>query len=125
MVIIFVQIAEETMTLRNIIILIAINLLYAGVSVFTKYASAGDFLSLQYILSIVGAVVVLGLYAICWQQVLKRISLSTAYMFKGTTVIFILLFSVLLFGESITLWNIIGSIIIISGITLYAKEDEK
>jgi drug/metabolite transporter (DMT)-like permease len=34
-----------------------------------------------------------------------------------------MLFAALLFGESITITNIIGSAIIITGITLYAKTD--
>ena len=56
-----------------------------------------------------------------WQQVLKRIELSTAYLFKGTTLIFTMLFAALLFGEAITIPNIIGSVIIIAGITLLAR----
>lgn len=47
--------------------------------------------------------------------------ISTAYMFKGTSLIFVLLFSALLFGEGITINNLIGSAIIIAGIVLYAK----
>jgi multidrug transporter EmrE-like cation transporter len=56
-----------------------------------------------------------------WQQVLRRIELSTAYMFKGTTLIFTMLFAALLFGESITIPNILGSVIIITGITLLSR----
>ena len=63
----------------------------------------------------------MGIYALLWQQVIAKMSLSTAYMFKGTSLIFVLLFSVLLFGEAITLNNVIGSVIIIIGIILFAK----
>lgn len=63
----------------------------------------------------------MGIYAILWQQVITRMPLSTAYMFKGTSLIFVLLISALLFGEPITTTNIIGSVIIISGIGLFAK----
>ena len=64
---------------------------------------------------------VLGVYALLWQQVIVRMPISTAYMFKGTSLIFVLLFSVLLFGEAITLNNVIGAVIIIAGIILFAK----
>ena len=102
--------------------LIGINLLYACVTLFTKYASQQEFLSLAYCLGLAGAIAVMGAYAIGWQQILKRVELSTAYMFKGTSLIFIMLLAWMLFGEQITLNNIIGSCVIITGIALYAKE---
>lgn len=101
--------------------LVGINLLYACVTLFTKYAAQHEFLSLQYNVGLCGAIGVMGLYAICWQQVLKRIELSTAYMFKGTSLIFIMLFAVVFFSEHITMMNIIGACVIILGIALYAK----
>jgi len=101
--------------------LIGVNFIYACTSIFTKMASGQEMLSWPYLLWIAGAVGVMGLYALLWQQVIARLPLSTAYMFKGTSLIFVLLFSALLFGETITLNNIIGSMIIIMGIVLFAK----
>ena len=111
----------DRINLRVCLSLIGINLIYACISIFTKTASVQQPMSLQWIGWIIGAVGVMGLYALCWQQVLKRTNLSTAYMFKGTSLIFILLISALLFGETITVKNLIGSAIIIAGIVLYAK----
>ncbi|MBQ7192346.1 MAG: EamA family transporter [Paludibacteraceae bacterium] len=91
-------------------------------SLFSKSASLCPFLSWQYILWLVGAVGIMGIYAICWQQILKHIKLSTAFMFKGTSLIFIMLIAWMVFGEQITLNNIIGACVIITGIALYAKE---
>ena len=101
--------------------LIGVNLIYACTSIFTKLASRQDMLSWPYLLCIMGAFAVMGVYALLWQQVIARMPLSTAYMFKGTSLIFVLLFSVLLFGEGITWTNIAGSLVIIAGIMLYAK----
>ena len=102
--------------------LIAVNLLYACTSIFSRSAAACDFLSWQYCLWFAGAIGVLGLYAICWQQILKRIELSTAYMFKGTSLIFVVLLATAIFGEQITFYNVLGASVIVLGITLYAKE---
>ena len=102
--------------------LIGINLLYACVTLFTKYASQQKFLSVAYCLGLAGAIAVMGAYAITWLHILKRIELSTAYMFKGTSLIFIMLLAYVLFGEQITPNNIIGACVIIIGIALYAKE---
>ena len=110
-----------TKSFKTYLALIGVNLIYACTSIFTKMASRQEMLSWPYILWIVGAVGVMGLYAILWQQVIMRMPLSTAYMFKGTSLIFVLLISALLFGEAITTANIIGSVIIISGIFLFAK----
>lgn len=105
----------------NYLALIGVNLIYASTSIFTKMSSRQEMMSWPYLLWVAGAVIVMGVYAVLWQQVIKRMPLSTAYMFKGTSLIFILLISVLLFGEAITLNNIIGSAIIVLGIVLFSK----
>ncbi len=94
---------------------------YAFASVFTKWASQAEFLSWPYLWRLAGAVGVLGIFSILWQQVIKRMPVSDAYMFKGSSLIFILLLSHLLFGEPITLQNGIGAAIIVAGMCLYAK----
>lgn len=101
--------------------LVGINLIYACTYICMKMASPHEFLSPPYILWILGAVGVMGIYAVLWQQVLARVPLSTAYMFKGTSLIFVLLLSAMLFQEGITWQNVVGSLIIVSGIILYAK----
>lgn len=101
--------------------LIGANLVYACTTICTKMASQQDVLSSPYLLWIAGAAAVMGLYALLWQQIINRMPVSTAYMFKGTSLVFVLLISVLLFGEVITKTNVIGSLIIIVGIVLYAK----
>ena len=103
------------------IALVGINLLYACVTVFTKYASQQEMMSMRYLLGLGGAIAVMGVYAFLWQQVLRHIELSTAYMFKGTSLVFVMLLATLLFGEAITWMNVLGSAIIILGIVLYAR----
>lgn len=101
--------------------LIGANLVYACESIFTKLASAQEPMSGRYLLYIGCAVCVLGLYALIWQQIIKRLPVSEAYMFKGTALIFVLLISALLFGEAITLRNVIGAAMIVGGIVLFSK----
>lgn len=115
------QTKPYTLHIKQIAILIAINLLYACVGICTKMAALQPTGSWTYLVWFGVVVAIIGLYALLWQQVLRRIELSTAYMFKGTTLVFTMLFAALLFGEAITIPNIIGSVIIIIGITLLAK----
>ena len=107
--------------IKHIIALIGVNMLYACVGICTKMASLQPMLTWMYLFWFGGAVAIIAAYAVLWQQILRRIELSTAYMFKGTTLIFTMLIAALLFGETITWPNVIGSIIIILGITLLAR----
>jgi multidrug transporter EmrE-like cation transporter len=62
------------------------------------------------------------LQAIFWQQALKHYPLSFAYPFISL-VNFVVLFSAFfLFGEAITIYNILGLIIISIGIFMLARE---
>ena len=69
----------------------------------------------------------LGVYAIIWQQVLKRLDLSIAFANKGITIIWGILWGVLIFNEKITTGMIIGAIIVIIGIVImmYDKEENR
>ena len=82
-----------------------INMVYACVGICTKMASMQDTGSWPYLLWFGGAVAIVGIYA----------------LLKGTTLIFTMLIAALLFGEIITLPNILGSVIIIIGIVLLAR----
>lgn len=101
--------------------LIVVNFIYACTGICTKMASRQEILSWPYLLWMAGVVGVIGVYAILWQQIITRIPISTAYMFKGTGLIFGLLFAHLLFSEQITVYNVIGAATIIIGIALFSK----
>lgn len=64
------------------------------------------------------AVAVLGIYAVAWQAILGRVDLSQAYLNKGTVVFWGLLWSVVIFREQITAFNIVGSVIIFIGLIM-------
>lgn len=104
-----------------VLALVGVNLIYACVSIFTKLASGQEWMSGGYMLCIAGAFGIMGIYAVLWQQILTRAPLSTAYMFKGTSLIFVLLISFFLFGEKMTWNNLLGAVLIVTGIVLYSK----
>ena len=94
--------------------------IYSFAPIFSKIASKYEFLSWGYLCGFGSTVLVLGVYAVLWQQIIKRVPISNAYMFKGISILFVLLLSHVFFGETITVWNGIGATLIISGIALYA-----
>lgn len=101
--------------------LFGIFLIYSSSGIFSKCASRCDFLSLPYLAFLSGCVFVLGVYAILWQQIIKRMPVSDAYMLKGMTGFIGLAYAHFIFDEPITIANIIGTTIILLGITLYAR----
>lgn len=113
------------MKIGKLISLITVNLLYAIVLILNRMASIYAPLSLGYVLLLSISVIVLTIYALSWQQIIKRMPISDAYMFKGTSIVFVLLLSACFFEEIITWQNVVGSITIILGIALFAKADKE
>lgn len=111
----------SNISFRSVLMLLVVYLFYSTVSIATKFTSLQEFLSLKYFLGLSIVVTMLGIYAIIWQQILKRIELTTAYMFKGVGLVYVLLFSAFIFKETITLWNIVGASLIVCGIVWFAK----
>lgn len=105
------------------IVLHVLLLLYSISDVVSKFASGKEFLSVEFIGTYGLVIVLLGLYAIFWQQILKKVSLITAYANKSVTIIWGMFFGKLLYGEQIW-WNqIIGAIVIMIGVYFVVLED--
>ena len=100
-------------------------LIYSVSTVCSKLAAGEPFLSPRFILFYGGALVLLGVYALGWQQVIKRMPLSAAYANKAVTVIWGIVSGALLFGEGITAGKIIGALLVMAGVVLFAFTDEK
>ena len=90
----------------------------------SKTAGTYEFLSLGFIFFYGLTILNLGVYAIVWQQIIKRLPLTTAYANKAVTIVWGILWGVLFFQEQIK-WNmIVGAIIVIIGIVVVVKSDE-
>lgn len=98
--------------------------IYSLSSIFSKLASKTDFLSLKYILLFGCVFVILAVYAVLWQQVLKRVELSVAMSNKPVVLIFTTLWAVFFFGEQITIKFIIGMLLIFAGIFIIGVKNE-
>lgn len=67
---------------------------------------------------------VLLVYALGWQQVIKRIPLTLAFMNKAVTIVWGILWGFLLFGEQVNVGKVVGAILVIAGVVLFAKADD-
>lgn len=101
--------------------LMAAFAIYSSSTIFSKLASRCDFLSINFIGYLFCLVSVLGIYAILWQQIIKRIPLTDAYLFKGSTTIYTIIIAQCIFGETYSVKNYIGMTIIFIGILLNSR----
>lgn len=92
--------------------------------VFSKLASGNEFLSFKFCLFYGISIIILGIYAILWQQILKKFTLTTAFFNKAITIIWGMVWGILFFNEVIT-WNmILGTIVVLVGVGLVVKDYE-
>ncbi len=90
----------------------------------SKLAAQNQFLSFWWIFWYALALLNLAIYAIVWQQIIKRLPLATAYANKAIGIVWGVLWGVIIFGEQIK-WNmIVGAVIVIVGVLLVVKADE-
>jgi drug/metabolite transporter (DMT)-like permease len=90
--------------------------------ILAKRASAVGFLSRDFIIYYGLEILVIGIYAILWQQIIKKFELSVAYANKGTIIIWTFIWAVLFFQETITINNILGAVLVIAGIVMVFKD---
>ena len=103
------------MSLILLIVLQGAVCLYTVSGIAAKLARNYEFLSLGFILCYGLEIFVLGLYAIIWQQIIKRVDISIAYANRAVAVFWTMLWSFLLFNEQITIQNLIGVALIFVG----------
>ena len=97
---------------------------YSISSCLSKYASQYEFLSSGFVLTYGGVVLILAVYAVLWQQVLKKMPLFIAFANKSIVVIWGMIFGKVFFDESLSLYSLIGAILISAGVFMVVKKDE-
>lgn len=117
--------SEEKRRMPLIFLILHGSLMVNSLSgVCSKLAANERFLSLHWAFFYGLALFIMFAYAIVWQQVLKRMSLSVAYANKPVSLAWGMIWGVLIFRETIT-WNmIVGALIICAGICIVVTADE-
>lgn len=90
----------------------------------SKMAANQSFLSLKFCFYFGLVIAIMFVYAIIWQQILKRMPLTVAYANRPVTLIWGIIWGAWIFKERIT-WNmILGAGIIFLGIYLVVSDRE-
>ena len=98
---------------------------YTLSGVMGKLASGFAFLSFPFIGYYALEILILGIYAIVWQQIIKRVDLSVAYANRSLALMWSLMWSVVLFHEGITWQNVAGAALVIAGVMIVNTDGGK
>lgn len=109
--------------LKSFFVLHVMLMIYSMGGICSKFASKYSFLSLGFCFFYGLLIVILGFYALIWQQIIKIIPLTTAYSHRAVTVIWGAIWGYLVFHESISLIKLVGIALVVLGIIVYALAD--
>lgn len=93
-------------------------IVYSLSTVAGKLASEHPFLSFKYILFFGLEFVILAVYALIWQQMIKKFQISVASANKAITLLWSMLWNFLLFSTGITPWKVVGVLLVIAGVVI-------
>jgi len=109
---------------NNYVLLYANFLLLSFAAVLAKLAGNHGLLSMTAVILYGSSFLLMGVYAVTWQVVLKRLPLTVAYTNKAVSIILGMLWGALLFNETISWRMVVGAMCIILGVILVVKNNE-
>ena len=111
--------------IKNIALLQGVIIMYTVSSVMSKKASASDGDMLRFLFFFGMEFVILGIYALLWQQMIKRFELSVAYANRSMALFWSMIWAVVFFHDKITVKNIIGVLLVIIGNVIINSDKEE
>ena len=112
----------DKIKIKNIILLQLIVIIYTINSIIGKLSAGEECMGMRFMLFYVAEVGVLGIYALLWQQMIKRFDLSIAYANRAMALIWSAVWAVVIFHESLSIKNIIGILLVIAGTVVVNTE---
>ena len=101
--------------IKDLLYLQIIIIIYTFSGVAGKFASLSSFLSVGFIFFYALEILILGVYALLWQQIIKKFDLSVAYANRSIALLWSMIWAVIFFSEQITVKNVIGVFLVIIG----------
>lgn len=112
-------------SLKNIILLQAIIVIYTISGVMSKEASKSQGNLTRFLFFFGMEFVILAVYAVLWQQIIKRFELSVAYANRSMAVVWSMVWAVVFFHDTITIQNIAGVLLVVVGTFIVNTENAK
>lgn len=115
---------KQKISLKNILVLQMVVIVYTLSSVVAKLATGKEVFSFSFFLFYGLEIAILGIYAILWQQMIKKFDLSVAYANRAMAILWSALWAVVLFHESLGVKQLIGIAFVILGTVIINSEPE-
>ena len=100
-------------------------LFYSFSTLLTKLAALEEPFSLPFFAMYLGSLVIMGLFAIVWQQFLRKIPLTTAYSSKTVSMVWGVVLGAVFLKEKIRFTMVIGTVIIFIGLYMIFSADRQ
>ena len=110
--------------LKNIILLQGVVMIYTFSGIMSKKASQNGNDPVKFLTFFALEFVVLAIYGLLWQQVIKHFELSVAYANRSMAILWSMLWAVVFFDDIITGKNILGVLLVLLG-TIIINTDTK
>lgn len=114
---------KRKITLKDILILQAVVMVYSFAGVIGKIAAGQA--TVGFLLLYGVEIVVLGIYALLWQQMIRKFELSVAYANRAVALVWALLWAALFFQEQLTPKKIAGVAFVVAGAAIVNGGKEK
>ena len=106
--------------------LIGLHLLLAVYSlsdVCSTTAAGAPFMSFRFLFFYGCVLGLVGVSALGWQQVIRRLPLTVAFANRAVTVVWGIVWGVLFFREQVSPLRLVGAALIMAGVVLFARAD--
>ena len=110
---------------KNIVLLQAVVIVYTLSSVVAKFATGKELFSFSFFLFYGLEVVILGIYALLWQQMIKKFDLSVAYANRAMALLWSAIWAMLLFHENLNGKQVLGIFLVILGTVIVNMDQPK
>ena len=109
---------KKEIRIKDILLLQGVFFIYSINSIVAKLASGQESFSMAFFMFYGLELVIIGVYALLWQQIIKKFELSVAYANKAITLIWGMIWGAVLFKEQITVTKVAGILLVIAGIVI-------
>jgi len=108
---------------KNLLLLHLLFFVYALSSALGKAAARSEFLSVFFLLYMVMAVALMAVYAIAWQHILRRFTLTDAYSHRGIITVWGVLFGAAFFRERVNAATLVALSLVVAGVFVIGRNE--
>lgn len=115
---------DKKISWKDIVLLQIIVMIFSLTSVTAKFASMQDAFTSSFFLFYGAELAILAVYALLWQQAIKKFDISVAYANKAMVLLWGLLWGTVIFHDAVNAKEIAGVALVIVGVIVINRGDK-